>query len=89
MRIPNKLIVACAAIGLAAALASPAAAQDIANPVGITFNGLSSQWNLSIGTQVVHSDQSSTGQIASVVGGAVTIAPVKESVKYTNFLPSV
>ncbi|MEX7419202.1 TonB-dependent receptor, partial [Pseudomonas aeruginosa] len=29
-----------------------------------------------------------TGQIASVVGGAVTIAPVTQSLKYTNFLPS-
>ena len=56
----------------------------------VTIDGLVGDKPLkgSIGAQVVHSDQSSTGQIASVVGGAVTIAPVKESVKYTNFLPS-
>jgi iron complex outermembrane receptor protein len=42
----------------------------------------------SIGTQVIHSDQSSTGQIASVVNGVVTIAPVSQGVKYTNVLPS-
>ena len=56
----------------------------------ITLDGLVGDKPLkgSIGAQVVHSDQSSTGQIASVVGGAVTIAPVTQSLKYTNFLPS-
>jgi iron complex outermembrane receptor protein len=42
----------------------------------------------SIGAQVVHSDQSSDGQIASVVGGVVTIAPASQKMTYTNFLPS-
>lgn len=42
----------------------------------------------SIGTQVIHSDQSSSGQIASVVGGVVTIAPVTQTYRYTNVLPS-
>ncbi len=56
----------------------------------VTIDGLVGDKPLkgSIGAQVVHSDQSSTGQIASVVGGAVTIAPVTQSLKYTNFLPS-
>ncbi|PTQ59672.1 iron complex outermembrane receptor protein [Sphingomonas aurantiaca] len=56
----------------------------------VTIDGLVGDKPLkgSIGAQVVHSDQSSTGQIASVVGGAVTIAPVTQSVKYTNLLPS-
>ncbi|WP_380779947.1 TonB-dependent receptor [Sphingomonas sp. R86520] len=42
----------------------------------------------SIGAQVVHSDQRSDGQIASVVGGVVTNAPAAQKVTYTNFLPS-
>lgn len=42
----------------------------------------------SIGAQVVHSQQRGDGQIASVVGGVVTIAPASEKVNYTNFLPS-
>ncbi len=42
----------------------------------------------SLGAQVVHSEQSSDGQIASVVGGVVTIAPATQKVNYTNFLPS-
>ncbi|MEG3125448.1 TonB-dependent receptor [Sphingomonas sp. GB1N7] len=42
----------------------------------------------SIGTQVIRTEQSSTGQIASVVAGVVTIAPAKQKVVYTNFLPS-
>ncbi len=42
----------------------------------------------SIGAQVVHSDQRSDGQIASVVDGVVTIAPASQKVTYTNVLPS-
>ena len=42
----------------------------------------------SIGTQVVHSEQRSDGQIASVVNGVVTIAPASQKVSYTNVLPS-
>ena len=42
----------------------------------------------SIGAQVVHSDQRSTGQIASVNSGVVTIAPADQRVRYTNVLPS-
>ncbi|SEM98693.1 iron complex outermembrane recepter protein [Sphingomonas gellani] len=42
----------------------------------------------SLGGQVVHSQQRSDGQIASVVGGNVTVAPASQKVNYTNFLPS-
>jgi iron complex outermembrane receptor protein len=42
----------------------------------------------SIGTQVVHSEQRSDGQIASVLAGVVTIAPASQKVSYTNVLPS-
>jgi iron complex outermembrane receptor protein len=42
----------------------------------------------SIGTQVVHSQQKSVGQIASVVDGIVTIAPASQKLSYTNVLPS-
>ncbi|MET3759739.1 MULTISPECIES: TonB-dependent receptor [unclassified Sphingomonas] len=42
----------------------------------------------SIGTQVIHSEQRSTGQIASVVNGVVTIAPASQKYSYTNVLPS-
>ncbi|WP_242140149.1 TonB-dependent receptor [Sphingomonas sp. TREG-RG-20F-R18-01] len=42
----------------------------------------------SIGTQVVHSEQRSDGQIASVVSGVVTNAPASQKVTYTNVLPS-
>jgi len=42
----------------------------------------------SIGTQVVHSEQRSDGQIASVLNGVVTIAPASQKVSYTNVLPS-
>ena len=42
----------------------------------------------SIGTQIVHSEQRSDGQIASVVNGVVTIAPASQKVSYTNVLPS-
>ncbi len=41
-----------------------------------------------LGVQVVHSQQRSVGQIASVVTGNVTIAPADERVTYTNVLPS-
>ncbi|RYD26899.1 MAG: TonB-dependent receptor, partial [Lysobacteraceae bacterium] len=56
----------------------------------ITIDGMVGDKALkgSIGTQVVHSDQSSSGQIASVVGGVVTIAPVTQTYRYTNVLPS-
>lgn len=42
----------------------------------------------SLGVQVIHTEQSSDGQIASVVNGVVTIAPASQTEKYTNFLPS-
>ncbi|MCU6452787.1 TonB-dependent receptor [Sphingomonas sp. A2-49] len=42
----------------------------------------------SVGVQVVRSEQNSTGQIASVVNGVVTIAPANQTAKYTNVLPS-
>src|SRR3546814_1985678 len=41
-----------------------------------------------IGGQVIHSEQRSDGQIASVLDGVVTIAPADQTVSYTNFLPS-
>lgn len=42
----------------------------------------------SLGVQVIHTDQSSDGRIASLNGGVVTTAPVSGGVKYTNVLPS-
>ena len=42
----------------------------------------------SLGVQVVHTDQSSTGRIAGLTGGVVTLADVGDGVKYTNVLPS-
>ena len=41
-----------------------------------------------LGVQVVRSEQRSVGQIASVVGGVVTVAPADQTEKYTNVLPS-
>lgn len=41
-----------------------------------------------LGVQVVHTEQSSTGQIASLLNGVVTTAPVSGKVTYTNVLPS-
>ena len=42
----------------------------------------------SLGLQVIHTDQSSDGQIASVNNGTVTIAPAFQRETYTDFLPS-
>lgn len=42
----------------------------------------------SLGAQVVHTEQRSDGQIASVNGAVVTVAPASQTVNYTNFLPS-
>jgi len=42
----------------------------------------------SIGVQVIRSEQSSGGQIASVNNGIVTIAPAFQKVNYTDVLPS-
>lgn len=53
MHSPKVLIGALAAAGLALAMASPAAAQNIANPVGTPFNGTNvNTWVFSIGTQL-------------------------------------
>ncbi|WP_313535225.1 TonB-dependent receptor [Sphingomonas sp.] len=41
-----------------------------------------------LGLQVVHTDQGSSGAIAALNGGVVTVAPVADNTKYTNFLPS-
>lgn len=41
-----------------------------------------------IGVQVVHTEQSSDGRIASLLNGTVTTAPVSGTVRYTNVLPS-
>ncbi|QAY79473.1 TonB-dependent receptor [Sphingosinicella sp. BN140058] len=43
----------------------------------------------SFGVQLIHTKQSSSGQIASLVNGVVTIAPVSGSESYTNVLPSL
>ena len=42
----------------------------------------------SLGAQVVRTRQSSTGQIASLNNGIVTVAPASQSETYTDFLPS-
>lgn len=42
----------------------------------------------SLGVQVVHTEQGSSGQIAALQGGVVTIAPVSGDTSYTNVLPS-
>ncbi|NIJ21677.1 iron complex outermembrane receptor protein [Sphingomonas naasensis] len=42
----------------------------------------------SLGFQVVHTIQGSTGQIAALQGGAVTTSPVADETSYTHFLPS-
>lgn len=50
MHIHRKLTVAAAALGLTAALAAPAAAQNVANPVGTPFlGGNQGTWKLSVG----------------------------------------
>jgi iron complex outermembrane receptor protein len=41
-----------------------------------------------LGAQVIHTEQSSVGQIANVLAGRVTIAPASQTVKYTRVLPS-
>lgn len=41
-----------------------------------------------IGVQVVHTEQSSDGQIASLLNGVVTTSPVTGKATYTNVLPS-
>lgn len=41
-----------------------------------------------LGLQVVHTDQGSSGAIAALQGGVVTTSPVRDTTKYTNFLPS-
>lgn len=41
-----------------------------------------------LGLQVVHTDQGSSGAIAALQNGVVTTSPVADSTKYTNFLPS-
>ena len=41
-----------------------------------------------LGVQVIRSEQRSVGQIASLVGTVVTIAPADQREKYTNVLPS-
>ncbi|TPG39547.1 TonB-dependent receptor [Sphingomonas koreensis] len=42
----------------------------------------------SLGLQVVHSEQQSSGAIASLNNGVVTVAPAYDKATYTNFLPS-
>ena len=42
----------------------------------------------SLGLQVVHTKQGSSGQIAALQGGVVTISPVEGETTYTDFLPS-
>lgn len=42
----------------------------------------------SIGVQVVHTKQQSSGEIASLLDGVVTVAPAHDETTYTNFLPS-
>ncbi len=41
-----------------------------------------------LGVQVVHTEQGSSGAIASLNGGVVTTAPVSGKTSYTNILPS-
>ncbi|KQN25003.1 signal protein [Sphingomonas sp. Leaf33] len=41
-----------------------------------------------LGVQVVHTEQSSDGQIANLLNGVVTTAPVTGKTTYTNILPS-
>src|SRR3546814_12014390 len=56
----------------------------------LTIDGVVGGKNLkgAIGGQVIHSEQRSDGQIASVLDGVVTIAPADQTVSYTTFLPS-
>lgn len=56
----------------------------------ITIDGLAGGKPLrgTIGVQVVHTEQSSSGQIASLNGGVVTTAPVTGKTTYTDILPS-
>lgn len=56
----------------------------------LTIDGLAGGKPLkgTIGVQVVHTEQSSSGQIASLLNGAVTVAPVEGKTRYTNVLPS-
>lgn len=56
----------------------------------LTIDGLAGDKPLkgSLGVQVVHTNQSSDGQIASLLNGAVTIAPVTGKTSYTHVLPS-
>ena len=42
----------------------------------------------SLGFQVVHTKQGSSGQIAALQAGVVTASPVEGETSYTNFLPS-
>jgi iron complex outermembrane receptor protein len=42
----------------------------------------------SLGFQVVHTKQGSSGQIAALQAGVVTTSPVDGEISYTNFLPS-
>nr|WP_277998366.1 TonB-dependent receptor [Sphingomonas liriopis] len=41
-----------------------------------------------LGVQVIRSEQRSVGQIASLVGSTVVVAPADQTEKYTNVLPS-
>lgn len=43
----------------------------------------------SIGAQIVHTGQSSSGTTSSFTNGVVTIDPIHEKTNYTNFLPSL
>jgi len=43
----------------------------------------------SVGTQIVHSDQSSSGTISSFTNGVVTIDPAHDKTSYTDVLPSL
>jgi iron complex outermembrane receptor protein len=56
----------------------------------LTIDGEAGGKNLkgSIGVQVIHSDQSSNGQIASLLAGVVTIADASQTERYTDILPS-
>jgi iron complex outermembrane receptor protein len=42
----------------------------------------------SLGVQMVHTDQQSSGSIASLLDGVVTVAPAHDKATYTKFLPS-
>jgi iron complex outermembrane receptor protein len=42
----------------------------------------------SLGFQVIHTEQGSSGGIAALQGGVVTASPVEDETSYTNFLPS-